>query len=715
MRRQIFSQSWHNVASLRPRLLPQARMFRHRYRGQYWYIIQDPSGNRHHRMTPAAYSLVRRMNGELTVQQLWDEACEIGGDNLPTQNEIVELLMQLHANDLLATDVSPDAAELFERYRKRRNQKWKQSLMNPMGVRVPLIDPDKFLNRWIKYLAWAFDKRGLFIWLAIVLPAVVLAGQHWNELTLNLSDRVLAAHNLPLLMISYAVIKALHELGHGFATKVWGGNVHEMGLMFLVFAPVPYVDASASSSFHSKKQRAIVAAAGILVEVLLAAIAMYVWLLVEPGLVRAIAFDVMFMAGVSTVLVNGNPLLRFDGYYLLTDLIEIPNLAQRGQNYLKYLSDYYLFGARELEAPDETRSEKRWLIFYTIASWFYRIFLMISIILFVAGEFFIFGVLLAIWSAITLFVFPVWKSIKHILHSQSLQRHRPRAIKVSTGLVTGFLLFISLVPLPLRTTAEGVVWLPDDALVRTGADGFFQQWLVEPGTYVEAGTPLFVLHNSQLATDFAATQARLVEASSRYRIKQFSNPAEAAVLQQQLRHAQQTLKRIERRKQELVVYSKTAGILSVLKAEDMQGQYFKQGQLLAYILDPKRFIARIAVEQPDIELVQSHLKAVQVRLADDMSNVYSSTVIRQVPSAIDELPSAALTPEGGGIIATDPSETGKLKPLQRVFLFDLALPEKAFMHAFGGRVHIRFSHNYQPLLYQWYRRVRQLFLSHFHV
>lgn len=715
MKRSVFSQSWHNAAALRPSLLPHARFHPHTYRGQRWYILQDSTGGRYHRLSPGAYALVSRMDGVSTVQELWDEACRTGGDTIPTQDEVVELLMQLHSNDLLHCDVTPDAAELFERYTKRRKLKWKQWLTQPMSLRIPLLNPEPFLTRWAPHLAWIFSTRGALLWLVAVLPALVLAGKNWDELTVNLSDQVLATSNLLVLAFVYPVVKALHELGHGFATKVWGGPVHEMGLMFLLFAPVPYVDASAASAFRSKRQRVIVGAAGMLVELFLAAVAMYVWVLVEPGVVRAIAFNVMLIAGISTVIVNGNPLMRYDGYYILSDLIEIPNLAQRGQRYLTYLSDRYLFGARELESPDETITEKRWLVGYTVTSWFYRLFVMVAIILFIAGEFFIFGVLLALWGAFGLFIMPLWKAAKHILESPTLHRYRKRSIKIIGGLVAAVLIFGSTVPLPLRTQAEGVVWLPEQALVRAGVNGFFKNWLVAPGSYVAKGTPLLVMDDPLLQTELQVALAKVNEAQARYSTQQFTDTVQASVLRQQLEYEQHALEQIKERYEHLIVHSEVDGILTAQNYQDMPGQYFKKGELLGYLMDRGQLIARVVVTQDNIDLVRTRSKSAELRFADAIPADYQVSVLREVPSASDELPTAALGPNGGGQIAVDPSDSRGLKTLERVFLIDLNLPDGAQPSSFGGRVFVRFNHAWEPLMSQWYRRIRQLFLSQFHV
>ena len=166
---------------------------------------------------------------------------------------------------------------------------------------------------------------------------MVLAGVHWPELSENLADRVLAVENLLVMWLCFPVVKFLHELGHAYAVKNGGGEVHEMGIMLLVFTPVPYVDASAASGFRSKWRRALVGAAGMLTEILIAAVFIVVWVAAEPGWLRAIAFNVGLSAGVSTVIFNANPLLRFDGYYILSDLIEVPNLGARGNQYWRYL------------------------------------------------------------------------------------------------------------------------------------------------------------------------------------------------------------------------------------------------------------------------------------------------------------------------------------------------------------------------------------------
>lgn len=715
MSRRIFSTSWHSVADLKPRLIPQARTHRHVYRHQVWYVVQDQSGGRYHRLSPKAYALVREMDGLISVQQLWEHANSGSQGDACTQNEIVDLLVQMHASDLLLVDAVPDSVALFERFTKKRKATLKQWFLNPMSLKIPVLDPDNFLSYWAPRLAWLFGPLGALVWLAVVFPALWLAAQHWSELTHNLSDTVLSSSNLIVMSLVFPIVKLLHELGHGLATKVWGGVVHEMGLMFLVFAPVPYVDASSSAAFVSKYRRAIVAAAGMLVELFIAAMALYIWLLVEPGIIRAIAYNTIVVAGVSTLAVNGNPLLRYDGYYILTDLIEIPNLAQRGQQYLSYLWDRYIFGAYDIAPSPESPSERRWLFGYTPLAWGYRTFVTISITLFIAERFFIFGILLALWGGFTLIVMPFWKAYKHVTRAATLRRRRQAAVLISLAILTGVLLLIFVLPAPLYTRAEGVVWLPEQALLRAGENGFFRRWLITPGTRVKKGMPLYLLEDNGLLSELAVAKAKVKEWEAKYLSEQFSDPTKAAISLHELESAQVRHTQLEKRAANLIGYAHTEGFFVITQPQDMPDTYFKKGDLIGYVLERNALLARVVVSQDDIDLVRTRFQSAQLRLSNHIANSYAVEIARFSAGGINELPSTALSLSGGGSTATVPNDPNGLKTIERIFILDIALPAKIKTVTFGERVYIRFNHGDEPLAWQGLRRLRQLFLSRFNV
>jgi len=655
------------------------------------------------------------MDGRRSMEEVWEAAGTHLGDDMPTQDQIIQLLGQLHAADVLQCDITPDSEELFQRHQRSERSKWQRRLWTPMAVRLPLLDPDGFLERGLGVVRPLFGWLGLILWLGVVGSAAFLAGAHWPELTENVIDRALAPQNLLVLWLTYPLVKGLHELGHGFATKVWGGEVHEMGLMFLVLMPVPYVDASAASAFRSKHRRMVVGAAGILVEMFLAALALFTWINVEPGALRTAAYNVMLIGGVSTLFFNGNPLLRFDAYYVLADAVEIPNLAARANKYIGYLVQRYLFGAEEVDSQTATSAERAWLLVYGVASFAYRMVIMFTIILFIAGKFFVVGVLLAVWAVLTQLVMPVAKAVSFVVASPKIRRHRARAVVISASLLVLVAALVFYLPVPLLTRTEGVVWMPEKAQIRAGADGFIRRILVETGTPVRHGEPLVETEDPFLRARVRVLESRLKELKARYEGKWLDDRAQAEIIKEELAAVQADLDRAREKAGSLLIRSPTDGIFVVPQAQDLPGRFVRQGERVAYVADLSQTTVRVVVSQADIDLVRQRTQAVQVRVAGRLSEPVSATIRRQVPEATDRLPAPALGTLGGGPFAIDPADEQGLQLLQKVFQIDLSLSLDRPIETMGARAYVRFDHGKEPLAARWYRTGRRLFLKRFGV
>ena len=710
----LLSSSWYRVVDLKPRLRLHTLMHRHRYRGRVWFVIADAMSGRTHRFTPAARLILNGMDGTRTVGELWDIAHKRLGDDAPSQDELIGLLGQLHAADLLQSDVSPDVSELLTRSDEHERAKVKQKRGNPMSVKLPLFDPDALLDRLQPYVGVMWNKWGALAWLACVVPACVLALVHWNELTQNVSDRVLATHNLIMLGVLFPLIKVAHEMGHALATKMRGGRVHEMGIMLLMLMPVPYVDASAATTFRSKTDRALVGAAGMLVELFLAALAMYVWILVEPGTVRSMAFNTLLVAGVSTVVFNGNPLLRYDGYYILSDWIEIPNLATHSNRYLGYLIERYVFRAHGLEAPVVSAAEKAWFVFYAPAAFVYRTMVSLAIVVFIAGEFFLIGVMLAMWTLVTTLLVPIWKLGSHLLGSPTLARVRTRALALTGTALAVLMGLLFLMPLPFRTQSEGVVWMPEQAMVRAGGNGFVRQWLIAPGSKVRAGEALLQSEDPELTAQLQVSEAKVAELQARYDALFMDDKVAAELARDDLQREQAGWARLQERVRLMTVSSPGNGQFMVPQAGDVVGRYFRKGELLGYLSEQIRPQVRVLVHQEDIDLIRQGHGQVAVRAVHQLDKVIAGRIAREVPGGALQLPSRALSTEGGGQVAVDPRDAHGLTALSRHFQIEIDLPVDG-MAFYGSRVYVRFEHRPEPLAYQWYRRLRPLLLSQFHV
>ena len=713
----FFTQSWYRVAGLRPRILGHVKVERHRYGRQAWYALHDPLAGRVHRVTPAAYLFAVRMDGRRTVDEIWQELVAEMDANAPGQEAVVQLLMQLHSADLLGGDIPPDASELLSRRDRLSRSLWTRNLRSPLSMQFPLLEPDRFLTRTMPLLRPFLGWWGLMAWLALVTTGMVIAVQNWGELTDNVLERVLAGQGLFALVLCYPVIKMLHELGHGYAAKRFGCEVREMGLMLLVLFPVPYVDASASAALPGKWQRAGVAAAGIMVELALASIAALVWVAAEPGLLRAVAFNVMLIGGASTLVVNGNPLLRFDGYYVLSDVLEVPNMAQRGTRYLGHIMNRYVFGVPGMRAFPASAYERLVLAIYAPVSWTYRMVVLIGIALFVSAHYFVLGVAAAVVSLSTGLVWPLAKALWKVATAPLYRGCRGRASGLTFGGIAAAAALLLAVPAPVHSTAEGVIWIPPDAAVRAGTDGFVREVRAAPGAVVEKGSALFVLEHPIAEARMLVSAAKVDELAARYAAEWVTDRVTAEATKFELEQERAALAREQVRIGRHVIASPAQGVFNAVRAaEGMAGRFVKEGEIVGYVTPVSGRIARVVVPQADIGLVRERLTSVAIRLADRRTDL-ASAIVRAVPAGREELPSQALSSANGGAVSADPRDSKGLRTFERHFQFDVALPDDPAVAAagFGSRVFVRFGYAWEPIGTMVYRRVRQVMLSRFDV
>lgn len=707
---RLLSPSWYRVASLRPRVRAHARFHRHRYRGRPWTVVADPATGRSFRLGEAAHQLVAPMDGRRTTQEIWELACERLGDDGPTQDEAIHVLGVLHAADLLICDLAPDTAELLERRQRRAARNGWRRLASPLALKVPLWDPDALLVRALPYVRPLLGRAGAALWCAVIGAALLVAAIHADALAAGATRDLLAPHRLLRIAVAWLAIKALHELGHAFAVRAWGGAVHEVGVLFLVFFPVPYVDASSASGIPDKRKRMAVGAAGIAVEMLLAALALVAWVLLEPGALRSFCYDVAWIGGVSTLLFNGNPLLRYDGYYVLSDAIEIPNLDARARRQLAFLAQRHLLGLPGVRSAASAPGEAGWLVGYGIASFLYRLVVGLGIALFLAGHYLVLGVALAIGAAVAQVVLPLARLVAFLIASPRVAERRARAVGASLALASAVVLLFGVVPAPSRTVAEGIVWPPDGAEVRAGADGFVLRLLARPEQRVVPGDALLLLGDPALDAEVALAAARLRETDARYTAERAAHPAAARIAALARASAAADLARARERAAAALVTSGVHGTLVLPAGEQLLGRFVRRGELLGYVVGEARPGIRVALPHAAIAQVRDHTRAAQVRLSRAPERALPASIARIVPGATDRLPSAALGTAGGGPFAVDPADADHGRALESLFWVDLALAPGEQVPELGGRAWVRFAHDPEPVAVQGWRVLRRLFL-----
>ena len=705
MAHEFHSPYWYQVESLRPKLPGQAKIERHDYRGQPSFIIQDRVNGRHLQLNPAARFIVGKMNGVRTIQQLWDLSLENLGDAAPGQEDLIHLLGSLYEADLLQCDIAPDREEFLRRYKKQRSKDVRKRWMNPLAIRFPLLDPEKFLTKNLNAVRWIFTLPAVIAMCVLIVSALVIAASHWEEIGDQLLGKVLEPNNLLLLFLVYPVVKVFHEFGHAFATRIWGGEVHEMGVTLLVLMPIPYVDASSANVFPEKSRRMVVGAAGMIVEWVLASLGLFIWVAVEPGIIQNIAWNVMLISGFSTLFFNGNPLLKFDGYYILSDAIEIPNLDKKSKSYLGYLTKKYLLGVKQLAVPAYGIGERRWLAAYGVVSTFYRLAILAAIILFIIGQYFIVGVLLALWAFTMQVMIPLYRKITYVLKSPELSDHRKRAFTAGIAMPSIIAALLFTAPFPDWTQSEGVIWLHEKAYVRASTDGFITHLLVSPDSLVKKGDVLIQSVDSEVESQVKYLEAVLDELHVRYRSNLSSERVKALVIQKKLQAVNADLDRAKEKFEQLTIRSEVNGRFVVPNASDLPGTYAKQGDVLGFVLEFPLQKARVIVRQKDADLVRQRTDSVELRLVNDPHRTIEAKLEREIPAASNQLPSRALGSTGGGQIAVNATDEEGLTANESVFQFELSLIENSQVYYIGSRVYVRFNHGNEPLGQQWVRRI----------
>ncbi len=710
MNASLFSPNWHRVAGLSPRLRAHVRVQRGRSRDQMWTLLFDPAGRHQLRLNEAAYDFVGRCDGRHTVQRIWDEVLEQDGEHAPTQDEVIGVLTRLDEAGMLHIDqplVDPEA--LFERERAARRKRLRAAV-NPLAFKAPLGNPTRLL-RPLDPLGRALLRMPmLLLWAAAVLVAALVAATHLAELSAHVNTLFGTPRFYALALGLFVLMKLIHECAHGVTVRHFGGDVADAGISLLLLVPAPYVDASAAVAFRSRGQRALVAGIGMMVELALAALGLALWMQVQPGLIRDAALMLMLIGSVSTLVFNGNPLLRFDAYYVLTDALDLPNLASRSSEYWRTLLQRYVLRA-DLPPFEIARGERKWLFFYGPASFAYRLALIAAVVVWVGAHSALLAAALAAFIGVAVLLLPAVRFVHATLCQLPPGRELRRAQWAGMTTVAVLAGAVFALPLPSYTIAQGVVWPPDQAQVRPAVDGFVREMHAVDGAIVEAGTLLLVLDNPELFAARARLRSRYESVQHERYAALLREPARAQSLAAEADELQAELDQIDEQIESLAVRAQVGGRLVMPRQDDLAGTLARRGVPLGYILNDADSTVRVAVAQGAAARVRADVQAVSVQLAESPAPI-AATLASDVPAATRELPSPALGERGGGWLPVDPADADGRRSLESVFLFEVRLPRLP-LERIGQRAWVRFDHGTEPLVRQWLRATGQVLLKRF--
>ncbi|MFM7137035.1 MAG: biotin/lipoyl-binding protein [Planctomycetota bacterium] len=664
------------------------------YQGQAWFVVKDPISLHYFRFRPEEYALLEMLDGKASLDSLKEQFEERFPPRRITVEELARFVSTLHRSGLVIGDRTGQGPQLFERRRQRKWKEWVAWLSNIMSMRFRGIDPDRMLEWLNPWAGWIFAPAAIAVFMGFALSALLLVLVNFDTFRAKLPEfhQFFAAGNWLYLAIALGLTKIIHEFGHGLSCKYYGGECHEMGVMILVFTPCLYCDVSDSWMLPNKWKRAAIGAAGMYVEVIMAAIATYLWWNSHPGVFNQLCLDVMFVSSVSTILFNANPLLRYDGYYILSDVLEIPNLRQKANTILGRLASKWCLGIKQPEDPFLPQRKLGWFAFYAVASSLYGWFVSLSIFLFVWNVFKpyrlqVLGQILAGMALWGLVIRPLQGMIKFL--KVPGRRDEVKAFNVlATGAVVSVVAAaIALIPLPQRVWCAAELRPRGEETVYVSEAGRLERLLVKPDQEVRRGQELAVLSSIELELEIADLEGKVQQSESRLASLQrerFTDPSaalEIGTVQETLKSAVEQLERKRKDRAELVLVAPRDGVVLPAPAvpnrpdpggrlsswtghaldERNLGATFTPGTVVCLVGDRHLFEAVMVVDQSEVEFVKRG-QSVDLKLDAFPARTFTGTV-EQLAETHIETGSERLSVKAGGAVPTKTDEAGRETPI----------------------------------------------------
>src|SRR3954453_12391408 len=473
---------------------PDLKARQQRYQGRLYWVVKDPVGLQYYRFEEEEYAILQMLDGESSL----DEIAERFEREFPPQTirteELQQFIGMLHRSGLVITDAPGQGQQLVKRRAEKTKQERLPTPTNILSLRFKGVGPERFFNFIYPYIRWFFSVPAMLVCITIGLSALTLIVVQFDFFHSRLPDfhSFFKAQNWLWLGLTLCITKILHEFGHGLSCKHFGGECHEIGVMFLVLTPCLYCNVSDSWMLPNRWHRAAIGAAGMYVELILASICTFIWWFTSPGPVNYICLNVMFISSVSTLMFNANPLLRYDGYYILSDILEIPNLRQKASKILNRKLGAWCLG---LEKPEDLLlpQRKQWLFAtYTIASAIYRWVVTFSILYFLNRVFQPYGLkvlgqAIALGSIYGLIIQPMWNVYKFFSVPGRLGKVKSLRIYATLSVITAAIVGIGFLPLPSHVYCPLEVQARGADSVYVSVDGILEKTFVGAGDVVTKG------------------------------------------------------------------------------------------------------------------------------------------------------------------------------------------------------------------------------------
>lgn len=666
------------------------------YQGEDSWVVKDPVALKYYQLREAEHFASRMLDGQNSAVDIRDALeAEFPELNITTQT-VHYLVNSLHKNGLLISDLPGQAAPLKKRRNKELKQKGMQLFMSLMSLRFPGVDPEGFLNWLYPKVRMLFWRSTTFVFVALMISAAILILSNLSEFYSKLPEfgQFFNVRNILFMGAILIVTKSIHELGHGLMCKHYGGECHEIGFMLLVMTPAMYCNTSDSWLLPNKWHRIAIGAAGMYVETVIAAAATFIWWYTHPGWLHYLALNTIFLCSVSTIIFNLNPLLRYDGYYMMSDYLEIPNLAQKSKTSMINWLRVGCLGMKPVQHRSLPKRRKWAFAMYSVASFFYRWFVMLAIFWFLIQIFEPYGLNVLAYamigmSLIGMIVIPMFKLVKFFIYPGRLREVKPIRLLVSIAIVAAVTAFLFLIPVSRHVTASFVLRPTDSQQVFVVESGKIKSLEKQQGDPVSKGETIAVLENDELQLEIERLGGQLAREKAALATLKLASRERSGIGRQ----ISETVARITKLQRRLEIQAEKEQCLELVATRDgtiiappnvpaappsefgarlhswtgapmdpaNRSAQFEASTLFCIVGDPELMQAMLVVDESDIKLVSIGQK-VELMLDEFPGERFKGEVINVSQDSLTELP-RELSITNGGKVAVGPSPTGGEMPL----------------------------------------------------
>ncbi len=654
------------------------------------WTVKDPISERFFQLRQADYFVFLNLDGQTSLEEIQQRFFKSHSPRQLSEEQILIFVQRLFSQGLVHVEKFGLADSILERRTRLEANERKQKLSSILAIRFRGIDPDKALERCLPFVNWLFSPVCFVLCLLLSLFAIGIVVAEWESVTREMPrfGTFLKSGEFVWFVVTIGCIKVVHELAHAFACKRFGGECHELGAMLLAFTPCLYCNVSDSWLMKNRWHRIAIAGAGIYVEILMASICVFLWHWSIPGTIHTICLYIMVISSVSTVLLNGNPLLRYDGYYILSDIVGLPNLRSRSQGLVQGWLSQLFFGVR---TPDPLRGQpisKTLLGLYGILSGLYIWFVMFAILWMlyqVAKPYGLEAVVIALGMLLLSLRTTglVGNLLKFMKSLQQQKKFRPFRFGIAAALAIGGLYGLLMLEFPRRLTAPCIVEAHETLPVFISSPGKIEFQKLTPGEVVHEGDLLATLTNRDLERDVLQLEVKVVQQKKKIELlitQQVDNPDAAAEIpsaRAKLLNYEDRFKRKQAELERLRLHSPGSGLLlpgekfidsksandefqrtgfAIEKIND--GAWLEVGTMLCRIADDSAYEAVLYLNQSDAVLL-SRKSSASIIVTQSPGTVLTGEIIEIATEPLKVLPPILVREN---MIPFAPDGSGQLQP-----------------------------------------------------